>query len=93
MRQLAGQPVQVVHKDLVHQPLVHEVTELRKLRTVQRRARIVFSEDMGVWHGIAFLLRHGLTRLKLGGKRVALVGLIRGRDTDTDGRWQQARGV
>jgi hypothetical protein len=43
-----------------------------------------YGKDMGVWHSIAFLQCHGLTGFNLCRKRVAFVGLIRGRDTGID---------
>src|SRR5713101_3831399 len=48
---------------------------------------------MGVWHGITLLLRHRLACRDLGWEGIPSIGLVRGRDTGIDGRWQQASGV
>ena len=69
----------------MHQTLVDEITELGELRAVDRHARIVINKDMGVWHGIAFLLRQRLTCLNLCWQGILSVCLIRGRDTRIDG--------
>jgi hypothetical protein len=93
MRQLAGQPVQIMHNDSLHQALLHEVTEVCKLRAGERCASIVIDKDMGVWHGRAFLVRHGPTCLNLCRQGIALVGLLSRRHARIDGRWQQAMGL
>jgi hypothetical protein len=40
---------------------------------------------MGVWDGLAFLLRHGLTGFDLRRQAVALVGLVCGAHPGIDG--------
>jgi hypothetical protein len=34
MRQLAGEPVQVMHQDGLHQPLTHQVSDVGELRPI-----------------------------------------------------------
>jgi hypothetical protein len=63
-----------MHDDGLHYPLAYEVTELGKLRTVERQACIVIGKNMGIWDGIAFLLRQDLTCRKLGREGVPFVG-------------------
>ena len=48
MRQLAGQPVQVIGNHGMHQTLVDQITELGELWAVERRARIVIDKDMAL---------------------------------------------
>jgi hypothetical protein len=54
-----------MHDDGVHDRLAHEVTKLCELRTIEGHPGVVIGKDMGVWHGIAFLPRQGLTGRKL----------------------------
>src|SRR5215475_2843708 len=90
MRQLARQSVRVVHKDSVHDPLAYEVPKLRELWAVERGAGIVIHKDVALWHGVAFLPRHGLACLKLSRQRVASISLIRGRDPGIDGSYPES---
>ena len=85
MRQLARQPIGVMHNDRMHQALLHQLPQALELGTIHGRARIVIHKDMCLWHGIGFPVGQGLTCLNLCRERIAFVGLIRGRDTGIDG--------
>ena len=85
MRQLAAQAVQVMHKDGMHQSLVHKVTKLGELRAVERRPGIVVHKEVTLWHRVAFLMGEPLAGIDLRGQGIPFIGLIRSRHTSVDG--------
>ena len=72
MRQLAAQAVQVMHKDGMHQSLVHKVTKLGELRAVERRPGIVVHKEVTLWHRVAFLMGEPLAGIDLRGQGIPL---------------------